>query len=293
MTSTAVASPPIRELPTKSLGVLRYYDIGDGPPLLLLHGSGPGVTGWRNYRGVVDDLASRFRCLILEFPGFGVSDPGPDHPMSMAGTSVLQFLDGLSLDKVDVIGNSMGGAIALQSAVANPERVDRIVTIGGIGRSVVTPAPSEGIRLLMKFTDTPNRANLVDWLTAMVFDPALVTDELIEERWQLATEPTTLEIARRMYSSTAMAEMMRQFALSGTPPYWAQLGRITSPVLATWGREDRVSPLDMSLIALSSIRDCELHVLPRCGHWAMIEAREQWLGVVTEFLSRNRTFSCA
>ncbi|MEE3849681.1 alpha/beta fold hydrolase [Gordonia sp. LSe1-13] len=287
MTATKGATRDLIDLPTEA-GVLRYYDIGDGPPLLLLHGSGPGVTGWRNYRGVVDSLASRFRCLILEFPGFGVSDPGPGHPMAMAASSVTQFLDGLALDKVDVIGNSLGGAIALQSAIAAPERIDRIVTIGGIGRSLLTPAPSEGIRLLMQFTDNPSRESLVRWLDAMVHDPGLITDELIEERWQLATDPTTLDIARRMYSSEAMAQMMNAAKSSQMTPYWAQLGRITSPVLATWGREDRVSPLDMSLIALSDIPNCELHVLPGCGHWAMIEARNSWLRVVTEFLTRDR-----
>ncbi|MDH3022785.1 alpha/beta fold hydrolase [Gordonia alkanivorans] len=275
-----------RELET-SLGVLRYHEAGDGPPLLLLHGSGPGVTGWRNYRGVLADLAEHFRCLVLEFPGFGVSDPGDGHPMAMAQTSVGLFLDGLGLGAVNMIGNSMGGIVAARVAIDEPHRVSKLVTIGGMGKNVLSSGPSEGIKLLMEFTDDPTRDRLVRWLTSMVHDPALVTEELIAERWELATDPTTLDIARRMYGSKAFAATMAAAAASDAPPYWSRLNRITAPTLLTWGRDDRVSPVDMALLPMRDIPDAELHVFPRCGHWTMIEAREAWLSAVLAFLTRT------
>lgn len=275
-----------KELDT-SLGVLRYHEAGDGPPLLLLHGSGPGVTGWRNYRGVLADLAEHFRCLVLEFPGFGVSDPGDGHPMVMAQKAVGQFLDGLGLDSVDVIGNSMGGIIATKVAMDEPERISKLVTIGGMGKSVLSQGPSEGIKLLMEFTDDPSRERLIRWLLSMVHDPAVVTEELIEERWTLATEPITLEIARRMYSSKAFAASAAAAAAADAPPYWSRLGKITAPTLLTWGRDDRVSPVDMSLLPMRDIPNSELHVFPNCGHWTMIEAREAWLSAVLAFLTRT------
>lgn len=86
----------LRELATDR-GVLRYHEAGEGPPLLMLHGSGPGVTGWRNFRGNLARFAEHFRCLVLEFPGFGVSDPTDEHPMTAAGGAVTRFLDGLGL----------------------------------------------------------------------------------------------------------------------------------------------------------------------------------------------------
>jgi len=88
----------LKELHTDQ-GVLRYHQAGDGPPLLLLHGSGPGVTGWRNYRGVLADFAEHFTCYVLEFPGFGVSDPCDGHPMVEAVGAVPTFLDGLGLSR--------------------------------------------------------------------------------------------------------------------------------------------------------------------------------------------------
>ncbi len=274
-----------RELQTDA-GVLRYHEIGDGPPLLLLHGSGPGVTGWQNFRGVVGDLGETFRCLILEFPGFGVSDPGDGHPMMMAGASVGRFLDGLGLDRVDVIGNSMGGIVGVNVAIAQPQRVRRLVTVGGPGKALFSHGPSEGIKLLCEFTDNPTRERLIRWLHSMVYDPAVVTEDLIEERWRLATEPTTLEIARRMYSTKAFAATMAAARKATTPPYWSRLDKVQAPTLLTWGRDDRVSPLDMALLPMRDIPRAELHVLPDCGHWTMIEAREQWLSAVLAFLTR-------
>src|SRR4029079_8993158 len=186
-------------------GVLRYYDTGDGPALLFLHGSGPGVTGWRKFRGILPTFAQQFRCLILEFPGFGVTDDFGGHPMVTAQGVVAPFLDALEIDRVDIIGNSMGGGAGIAFAIHHPDRVKKVVTIGGIGINVFSPGPSEGIRLLQEFTEDPTRQRLVDWLKSMVYDQSLVTDALIEERWELATEPGTLAAARRMYGKVAFA----------------------------------------------------------------------------------------
>ncbi|MEV7007232.1 alpha/beta fold hydrolase [Streptosporangium sp. NPDC051022] len=275
-----------RELATDQ-GVLRYHEAGEGPPLLLLHGSGPGVTGWRNFRGNLAVLAEHFRCLILEFPGFGVSHTTDEHPMVAAQGAVVRFLDGLGLRQVDVIGNSMGGMVGAQVAINHPERVRRLVTIGGIGRNLFSPAPGEGIKLLVEFTEEPTRERLVRWLESMVYDRSLVTEELIEERWALATEPATLESARRMYSWAAFAASAAAAAASDAPPYWAMLHKIKAKTLITWGRDDRVSPVDMAILPMRAIPDVELHILSDCGHWAMIERKAAWESVVLAFLTRK------
>jgi pimeloyl-ACP methyl ester carboxylesterase len=89
-----------------------------------------------------------------------------------------------------------------------------------------------------------------------------------------------------MYSSAACGASMKAAASAPGAPYWSQLGRIEAPTLLTWGRDDRVSPVDMSLMPMRDIPNGELHVFPNCGHWAMIEARAAWLGAVIEFLER-------
>lgn len=276
----------LREIATPA-GVLRYYDAGDGPTLLFLHGSGPGVTGWRNFRGVLPTFAAHFRCLILEFPGFGVSDDFGGHPMITAQGAVTPFLDALNVDRVDIVGNSMGGGVGINFAIHNPDRIGKLVTIGGIGTNVFSPGPSEGIRLLQEFTEDPTRQRLVDWLNSMVYDQALVTDQLIEERWKLATDPETLASARRMYGKAAFAQMMAMMKSADVPMPWALMHKVSAETLLTWGRDDRVSPLDMALIPMRTIPNAELHVFPNCGHWAMIEAKAAFENVVLGFLTRS------
>ncbi|MFE7711237.1 alpha/beta fold hydrolase [Streptomyces sp. NPDC057486] len=276
----------LRELTTDQ-GVLRYHEAGDGPPLLMLHGSGPGVTGWRNFRGNLARLSEYFRCLVLEFPGFGVSDPADGHPMATATDAVGRFLDGLGLHQVDVIGNSMGGFVGTRFALDNPDRVRRLVTIGGMGRNLYSPGPGEGINLLMEFTENPTRERLVQWLYSMVYDPAMVTEELIEERWAQATEPDTLAAARRMYGKAAFAATAAAAARSEEAPLWAMLHGLRAKTLITWGRDDRVSPVDMSIVPMRTIPDVELHLFSNCGHWVMIEQKAAWESAVLAFLTRK------
>ena len=286
MTTDSSYEGTLKELKT-DLGVLRYHEAGDGPPLLLLHGSGPGVTGWRNFRGNLGVFAEHFRTFVLEFPGFGVSDDFGGHPMLTAGDAVLRFLDGLGLDEVAMLGNSMGGIVATQFAIAHPDRVAKLITIGGIGRNLFSPGPGEGINLLMEFTDDPTRERLIAWLHSMVFDPAMVTEELIEERWTQATDPETLASARKMYSKAAFEAGAKAALESDATPYWAQLHKVKAQTLLTWGRDDRVSPLDMAIIPMRSIPRAELHVFPNCGHWAMIEQKTAFESAVLAFLLRK------
>lgn len=275
-----------RELATEQ-GVLRYHEAGDlsAPPLILLHGSGPGVTGWRNYRGNLGFFARTHHCFVLEFPGFGVSDPVEGHPVLSAGSSVIRFMDALGIDDAAVIGNSMGGVVGINLAIKKPERVRALVTIGGVGPNVFSPSPSEGLRLLQEFTDAPDRDRLIRWLHSMVYDRALVTESLIEERWQAAIDPDAQQTARMMYSSAAF-EMQQQFlASSDAPPYWSMMHKVSCPTLLTWGRDDRVSPPDMAMVPMRLIPDAQLHVFPRCGHWVMIEAKDAFEATVAAFLA--------
>lgn len=276
-----------RELTTDK-GTLRYHEAGDpdAPPLILLHGSGPGVNGWRNYRGNLEFFAQTHHTYILEFPGFGVSDAVEGHPVLTAGSSVLRFMDGLGIESAPMIGNSMGGVVGVNLAIKAPTRVDKLVTIGGVGPNVFSSSPSEGLRLLQEFSDAPDRDKLIRWLNAMVVDRSLVTDELIEERWEAATNPDARKTAAMMYGSAAWDMQQKFMADSDTPPYWAMMHKVKCPTLLTWGRDDRVSPPDMAMVPMRLIPDAELHIFPKCGHWVMIEAKEAFEATVAAFLAR-------
>ncbi|RMI35177.1 alpha/beta fold hydrolase [Nocardia stercoris] len=275
-----------RRLDTED-GALYYYEAGAGEPLILLHGSGIGVSGWKNFRGNLARFAEHYHCYILEFPGFGVSDPvAGTHPVVSAGASVLKFMDALGIESAALLGNSMGGVVGANLAVREPHRVRALIGIGGIGPNIFAADPSEGTRLPQEFADDPAKDKLVRWLNCMVYDRALVTEELIEDRWAAATDPASHASLAAMYGSKAFAAQQKMQAQGKFPPYWSMLHKIGCPTLLTWGLDDRQSPPDMLLLPMRTIPNAEVHIFPKCGHWVMVEAKEAFERVALEFLQR-------
>ena len=263
---------------------LHYHEAGSGPPLILLHGSGPGVYGWANFSGNLPVFAQHFRCFIIDMPGYGRSAAVAGNPIDAAVASTRSFMDALGLTQAGVLGNSLGGIVASRLAAEHPDRVSKLCMIGGIGLNLFTTFPNEGINLLVEFSEQPTRERLVAWLRSMVFDQALVTEELIEDRWRRATETTTLEVSRRIYSRAAMQALAAtQFE---TQP-WQHLPKIQCPTLLTWGRDDRVSPLDRAILPMRIIPKCELHTFHDCGHWVMIERKLEFESVALSFFQRS------
>jgi pimeloyl-ACP methyl ester carboxylesterase len=265
-------------------GDLHYHEAGGGPPLLLLHGSGPGVSGWANFRGNLPVFAEHFRTLVLDMPGFGKSFDPAGNPVEAAGASVLAFLDALGIERLPIVGNSMGGGVAATVAAGHPDRVTRLVTIGGVGTPLFTPIPAEGIKLLVDFVEDPTRDRLIAWMESMVYDTAVLTDEFVQLRWDSATDPVALAAIRRMYNREMLANMRTRMM---NPARVTMLTQIQAPTLVTFGRDDRVTPLDAMLIPMRYIPRGEVHIFHDCGHWAMIERKTEFESVVLSFLRRD------
>jgi len=205
-------------------------------------------------------------------------------PLAAAPAAVVDLLDALGLESVAIVGNSMGGNVAAQVAAAHPDRVQRLVTIGGLGVGLFAPSPSEGVKLLVQFVEDPTRERLVAWMESMVFDPAILTEEFVALRWEVASRPEALADVRRLFNAKVLGAMRR--APLAAPDQVATLARIKAPTLITWGRDDRVTPLDNVLVPMRVIRDCEVHLFPDCGHWVMIERKDDFERVVLDFLTR-------
>lgn len=265
-------------------GRLHYHEAGSGPALLLLHGSGPGVTGWANFAGNLAFFSRHFRTIILDAPGYGGSEARDGDPVGVAREATLALLDALGIERAHIIGNSYGGIVGGHLAAAHPERVLRYVTIGGIGFNITSTFPNEGLTRLVDFIEQPTRENIVAWLHSMVFDTSIITDELIDMRYKAALAPVTMASSRKMYTRDAL----RFIADAIRGPDAAQridyLARIKAPTLIAWGRDDKVSPLDGALLPMRLVPHAELHVFPNCGHWAMIECKDRFEGVALDFL---------
>ncbi|MEV5833234.1 alpha/beta fold hydrolase [Nocardia sp. NPDC052112] len=266
---------------------LRYHEAGSGPPLVLLHGSGPGVSGWANFGANLPVLAEHFRCLILDQPGFGASERPEVYQrnyLRIAADAVLGLLDRLELPTVHLLGNSMGGAVATLVALEHGQRIDRLVLMapGGVGVNVLGPEPSEGIRRLLDFTGEPTRERVLAWLRTMVFDEAILTDELIENRWAAAADPAAIAAIRDAYATFADP------AFAEPIPLWARLRTLRHEVLLLWGRDDRVTPAEGALLPSRQLPNADLRLFGRCGHWVQIERKNAFERAVIDFLDSGR-----
>ena len=275
------------QLLKRSEGDIHYHDIGTGPALLLIHGSGPGVMGWANFQGNLARFSQRFRCLVIDLPGYGKSDAVAGDPINSCVAACLQLLDTLELKAAHLIGNSLGGIVGSHIAAQHPERVTSFTTIGGIGLNIFSAFPGEGLNLLTAFAEDPSRERLETWLRSMVFDQSIITDELLDARFKQATEPKTLTTTQALYSKQAIGQITEFRQGQQATKVIEHLPSITSPTLITWGRDDRVSPMDICFMPMRLIPNCALHIFPKCGHWAMIERKAEFETLVMGFMSLN------
>ncbi|CAN0624886.1 2-hydroxy-6-ketonona-2,4-dienedioate hydrolase [Burkholderia multivorans] len=261
---------------------LHYNDAGQGSEtVVMLHGSGPGASGWANFnRNVGAFVDAGYRVVLLDCPGWSKSDTivNTGSRSELNARSLKALLDALGLERVHIVGNSMGGHSAVAFALLYPQQVGKLVLMGGGtgGPSQFVPMPTEGIKLLQLLYREPTLENLKRMLNVFVYDASSLTEELMQAR--LANI-----LARRDHLENfvkSLAANPKQFT-----DYGPRLGEIAAPALVIWGRDDRFVPLDVGLRLVWGMQNAEMHVFGRCGHWAQWEHAEKFNRMVLEFLA--------
>jgi 2-hydroxy-6-oxonona-2,4-dienedioate hydrolase len=261
---------------------LHYHDTGAGnQTVVMLHGSGPGAGGWSNFnRNVAPLVAAGYRVVLMDCPGWSKSDPivCTGSRSELNARALAGLMDAIGLDKAHLVGNSMGGHSAVAFALANPQRVGKLVLMGGGtgGTNMLMPSPTEGIKLIGATYRAPTLENLKRLMNVFVFDASQVTDALIQSRLENM-------LARREHLDNFVRSTEanpRQF-----PDVTHRLGEIQAPALLIWGRDDRFVPLEVGLRLLGGLPNGQLHVFSRCGHWAQWEHADTFNRLVLDFLA--------
>lgn len=251
-----------------------------GEVIVMLHGSGPGASGWANFHRNVGPLAEAgYRVILLDFPGWSRSDTivCTGSRSDLNGRILKGLADQLALKRVHVVGNSMGAHSAVAFALANPGAVGKLVLMGGGtgGVSAFVPMPTEGIKLVQEVYRDPTIDNLRRMMNIFVFDPSDLTEALFQGRLENL-------LARRDHLDNfvkSTAANPRQF-----PDVGPRLGEIAAQTLIVWGRNDRFVPVDVGLRLVAGIPNSELHVFNNCGHWAQWEHHAKFNRMVVDFL---------
>lgn len=253
---------------------MHYHQAGSGPVVMFLHGSGPGGSGFSNFKGNYPYFAEHgLRAIVPDSMGFGYSDKPQDakYTLEFHVENFHQFLDALGIDKLSLVGNSHGGGVAIAFALKYPERIDKLVLMapGGLEeREVYMQMP--GIQAMMKSFFSPEgitREGMREVFGLQLYDPSLVTDEIIEQRFSIAEhQPKGVIATQRMPHLTPLLKDLK------------------CPVFGLWGMNDQFCPPSGARHLAENCSRCRVLTLSECGHWVMVEHRDLFNRLCVDFL---------
>ncbi|AIO35181.1 3-oxoacyl-ACP reductase [Burkholderia pseudomultivorans] len=239
---------------------LHHFEAGAGRPVVFIHGSGPGASGFSNFKHNYPAFAAAgHRAIVVDLPGYGQSSKPSDvaYTLDFFVGALHAQLTALGVGPAVLLGNSLGGAIALKYALDHPDAVDALIMMapGGV-EDRDTYFRMEGIQRMVKlFTHREmNDDTMRELLTLLVHDPAIVTDALVAERMKVCVEQPT-EVLSTM----------------SVPNLTDALGELRCPVLGFWGTDDRFNPVGGAMKFVERCRDARVVLMNRCGHWVMVE----------------------
>jgi len=268
-------------------------EAGSGPPVMMLHGGGPGASGVSNYSRNIDALAEQFRVIVPDLPGYGRSVKGVDQsdPFGYLADTIRELLDELAIDATHLVGNSYGGAAALRLALDNPGRVRKLVLMGPGGVGTTRAAPTAGLRRLLAYYNGrgPSREKLTTFIRDyLVYDGASVPDDMVERRYAASIDPEVVANPplRRPSGPTALRTLWRMDLTRDK-----RLKELTIPTLVLWGRDDKVNRPAGGPMLLNVMPNAELIMTSQTGHWMQWERADLFNQLVSEFLSGRMAFA--
>lgn len=256
------------------------HDGGSGAPVVLLHGSGPGVSAWTNWKKVMPALAPDFRVIAPDMAGFGYTErnPGLQYDIKLWVKHLIGILDALGIEKASLVGNSFGGSLSLAAAARFPDRFDRLVLMGTpCDKFMMTP----GLRAGWDYT--PDRAVMRATMAHFPYDSTFITDELVEDRYQASLIPGAQEGLRKLLSEP---QPDGDTPLSGMPE--KVVAAIEHPTLILHGREDKVIPVEMGLRLGRAMPNAEFHMFGKCGHWVQAERFDRFVAMTRVHLGADK-----
>lgn len=285
----AAGTQTFQSLFVNAAGVKTHFIVaGQGFPIVLVHGGGPGASGeygwWRN----IPALAEHFQVFALDRIGSGLTDkPTKEFGDPVLARHLADFIDALCLEEVYMMGNSMGAYGVAKYAVDHPDRVKKMVLVasGSIAAAMgLVHAPSDGLRAMRRFDAEPTRENMRAVLEGLVSNKAGITDELIDGRLKLATQPDAM--AAQKLQQKYREQLKTDPNLRQQYSMLHRLPELTIPTIMIWGKEDRFAPInDLGYPLRDMLPNLRaFHVFEHSGHQVQNDEVDKFNKTVVDFL---------
>jgi len=269
----------INSLPSNFITVegvkLHYQEVGKGPTVICIHGAGPGASAASNFAGNVGPLSDHFRTILFDMPQYGKSSKVviTEGRLSYNARILNGFMEQLGIASASIIGNSMGGQVALKLGLDYPSRLEKAIVVGSAPVApIMVPFPVEGIKLIDNYYkgEGPTREKLRQLINTMVYDSSFVTDALFEDRFQASIDPEIIAMQK------GQDKYVRERLGNDLPNLKAKL-------LIFWGMDDRMGALDVGLQMMRLVPNARMHLFTRCGHWAQVEHAGEFNRLAIDF----------
>ena len=269
-----------------------FAEAGNGAPVVMLHGGGPGASGVSNYSRNIEALAVHFRIIVPDMPGYGRSAKGVDQsdPFGYLADTIRGLIDELGLATVHLIGNSYGGAAALRLALDTPNRVGKLVLMGPGGIGTTRSTPTAGLKSLLSYYggSGPSRDKLAAFIrTYLVYESCSVPEELIDARYTASVDPEVVADPplRRPSGPMALRTLWRMDLTRDK-----RLRQLPTPTLVLWGRDDKVNRPAGGPMLANLMPNADLVMTSQTGHWMQWECAELFNNMAVDFLSKPSVF---
>jgi 4,5:9,10-diseco-3-hydroxy-5,9,17-trioxoandrosta-1(10),2-diene-4-oate hydrolase len=256
---------------------VHYHDQGKGEVVIFLHGAGGGASGYSNFKGNYPVFAEAgFRSIVPDLLGYGLSsktETPTEYHLDFFVSGVKGLVDQLGLKNVTLLGNSLGGAVALGYALQHPADVKRLILMapGGVEEFetyMAMPGIANMFAVYQSGKTGPEAMRSV--MEKQLWDPSLLTDEIINERAPIAATQTAAS-RQRLY----------------VPNMTADLHRLQCPVFGFWGVNDQFNPVGGAMKLVDNCPQARIVLVNRCGHWVQVEHRDMFNRACIDFLKNG------
>lgn len=253
---------------------LHYLSYGEGPAVVFLHGSGPGASGYSNFKQNIQAVVEAGRrAIVFDMLGFGYSSKPTDcdYTTDLFAETIVGALDATGVDKFALVGNSLGGAVSIRIALDSPGRVQALVLMapGGIEETEVYYAMPGIQKMVSQFVGGElDRDRMRSLLQMLVHDPEHVSDDLVEERFSILQHQPKEVLSRLVVPNMA-----------------SELAHLTCPIIGFWGQQDQFTPVSGFSKFIEARTDCQFTIVANCGHWVMVERMNMFNAQLQHFLN--------